>query len=474
MKKMKHVVAGVALGLSVAATSAHAVDVKVDGSQQYQTIAGFGTCLISWVPKMAKWYQEPRASETYAQTLRFNILRCNLWGAGTIGEMPVDQISYKDPNFAKDDPRTPVFIQFAKAIRKINPDVKIIGTVWSPPAWMKMNKSITDKASGAINAENYLNKKTKTDMTNRVDPKYYPEFVKWVVEMAKYYKAHGAPLYAISPANEPQFTQSFESCVWDAKDLATIIGMLGAELEKEGMGDIKIFAPETMTGYNWQGGPNQLYLEAIKANPQAWKYFDIFASHGYANGFTQDVSKNSSAQAWAVAKPYGKPYWTTEGGTGGHEWPQPIKGGGVGPALHNALVAGHASAFVPWQYAEDSRSEHNLMPLEGPDQKTWTVWQFSHFIPAGAVRVEATPEFGGINVSAYVHDKDLTIVLINPSDQEQPVTLALSNVPAVQSLEQYRTSATEGGKDVGPLKVTGGAATFTMPASCIMTLSTVK
>ena len=41
-------------------------------------------------------------------------------------------------------------VDFGRGIRKLNPDVKIIGTAWSPPAWMKVNRSIAvlgDKAA---------------------------------------------------------------------------------------------------------------------------------------------------------------------------------------------------------------------------------------------------------------------------------------------------------------------------------------
>jgi O-glycosyl hydrolase len=227
----------------------NAAEITVDAGKKYQTIEGFGTCLISWLPAMDAFYKTPEASRTYADDLRFNFLRCNLWGDGTIPRTDDPaRISHLDPAFAAKDPRTPVFLSFATAIKRINPGVHVIGTVWSPPAWMKENASITDKASGAALGETYASKKGA--LTNRVKKEYYPHFVKWLVEMAKYYRAHGVPLDAISPANEPQFTQSFESCVWTPSDLVTVIAMLGAELQKEGMGSTRIFGPESMTGFN--------------------------------------------------------------------------------------------------------------------------------------------------------------------------------------------------------------------------------
>lgn len=80
---------------------------------------------------------------------------------------------------------------------------------------MKVNKSITDKGSSAIRAGGYGANK------NRVDPKYFRHFCKWMVEYVKLHDRQGVPFYAVSPGNEVQFSQSFESCVWDDHDFVT-------------------------------------------------------------------------------------------------------------------------------------------------------------------------------------------------------------------------------------------------------------
>lgn len=459
---------GVSLFACANQSQSGTVEVVVDTTKRHQTIDGFGTCLISWEERMAEWYRRPEAAKIYAEELRFNILRCNLWGDGTIAES--NAIDHKDPAFARSDPRTPIFLQFAQAVQKYNPDLKVIGTVWSPPAWMKLNKRIVDDASGAIQGNDYLGDKggRKVEFTNRVKPELYPHFAKWLVEMVKHYEANGVRMYAVSAANEPQFTQSFESCVWTAKDLATITGMTGELLQKEGLGRVKLFAPETMTGFNWDGGPNYLYTQAMRDNPTAWRHLDIWATHGYADGVKGDVSSNSSAKFWSIIEKDKKPYWVTEGGTGGHEWPQPVGEKGVGAAIHNAFVAGNASAFVPWQYAENSRSEHNLMPLEGLNKKTHVVRHYSRYIPAGSVRVDATPGYGKVNASAFVKGDDITVVLLNTSTIPQRVSLkGIGN----RRLNVVRTSATEDSKE---LPAVGVGEVVEVPGLGIVTLTTLK
>ncbi|MBR5256608.1 MAG: glycoside hydrolase family 30 protein [Bacteroidales bacterium] len=73
-------------------------------------------------------------------------------------------------------------------IFKINPDVKIIGSPWSCPRWMKMsdNGGSYDKwTAGRLNPAHYQ--------------EYADYFVRWIKEMEK----RGYPIYAITLQNEP-------------------------------------------------------------------------------------------------------------------------------------------------------------------------------------------------------------------------------------------------------------------------------
>ena len=81
------------------------------------------------------------------------------------------------------------FFPVLEQIFKINPDVKIIGSPWSCPRWMKvaddMKSSYTAWTGGRLN------------------PKYYADyadyFVKWIKEM----EGRGFPVYAVTLQNEP-------------------------------------------------------------------------------------------------------------------------------------------------------------------------------------------------------------------------------------------------------------------------------
>jgi len=449
-------------GIFLPAVSAPATTVVVDGGRQYQTIEGFGTCLIAWTGRFRELYRTEEFQKIYVEGVGCNMLRVNMWGPTF--EKPTEdfrRIHCEDFDIEADGGRPQIFVDFGRGILKLNPDIKIIGTVWSPPSWMKMNKSITDKKSGAIRAGGY------GEFTNRVDPKYFRHFCKWMVEYVKLHDKLGVPFYAVSPGNEVQFTQSFESCVWDGRDFAAITIMLREMLNAEGYGHVKTFGPETMTSHLYEGGTGS-YVKAIKDNPDSLAALDVFASHGYEDGVKAEMSATSSRRFWDLIKETGKPFWITEGGTGGHDWPEPIQKG-IGNALHNALVAGNCSAFVPWQITESRKSTHGIMLMSEYTPKTYTAMHYSRFIRPGAVRIDAQPGFGDVQVDAFLHKDNggLAIVAINPTDQEQALNLAFKNLNVPASLKVFRTSASENLKEAGELTVDDKAAFRMTPQSIV-------
>ncbi len=464
-----HGFTAMAVAILLASAPASGAEIVVDTARQYQTIEGFGTCLISWQGRYRQLYRTEEFQRVYVNDLGFNMLRGNLWGP--VCPNPVEDwrdIRWQDFDMSVDGGRGQIFIDFGKGIRKLDPDVKIIGTVWSPPPWMKVTGQVTDTQSNAVRAHSY------GEIANRVKPDYYMHFARWLVEMVKLHEAAGAPLYAVSPGNEVQFTQRFESCVWNGEDYARIVGILGRMLEEEGYGHVKIFGPETMTSHFYEGGTPD-YIRAIMSDPAAAEQLDVFATHGYAdNGFEAEMSANSSRQFWDLVQEYGKPFWITEGGTGGHDWPEPLLNG-VATGIHNALVAGNVSAYVPWQVI-GSRDTHHLMVYRRGEvtytPKTYAVLHYSRFIRPGAVRVDASPAYGAVQASAFGHEAGgaLTVVLLNPGEDEQPVSVRFAQDPRVRTMQLHRTSATEGMKRLADVPVEGGCVQLRLPPLSMVTL----
>jgi O-glycosyl hydrolase len=259
--------------------------------------------------------------------------------------------------------------------------------------------------------------------------------------------------------------------VWSGQDLVTIIGMLSDTLREEGYGHVKIFAPETMTSHMYPGGTGD-YVKMIMADEKAAAAIGAYATHGYEDGVKEEMSANSSRVFWNLIKDTGKPFWITEGGTGGHDWPVPIQKG-VALAIHNALVAGNCSAFVPWQISERDRSTHALMHMSQYTPKTFAAMHYTKFVKPGAERVEAEPGFSPVMTGAFHHAKDgvLSLVIINSTNAEQPLNIVFENISGLKTMKQYRTSATENLKEIGEVKVENGKAALDIPALSMITLT---
>ena len=75
---------------------------------------------------------------------------------------------------------------------------KVFATPWTPPAWMKTNNSLV---GGSLDTNNYV------------------AFAAYLKSFADTMANNGAPLYAVSVQNEPDFNASYQSCLWNGTSI---------------------------------------------------------------------------------------------------------------------------------------------------------------------------------------------------------------------------------------------------------------
>ncbi|MHC4541688.1 MAG: hypothetical protein ACYS74_18220, partial [Planctomycetota bacterium] len=128
---------------------------------------------------------------------------------------------------------------------------------------------------------------------------------------------------------------------------------------------------------------------------------------------------------------------------------------------------------VPWQITESRESIHAMMVMDRYTPKTYTAMHYSKFIRPGARRIDAQPGFGTVQVGVFLHEKnnDLTIVAINPTPQNQTLSLTFRNLDGLASLKAYRTSASENLQDAGQVAVNDNKTAFEMTPESIVTFS---
>ena len=68
---------------------------------------------------------------------------------------------------------------------RLNPDVKLMGSPWSPPGWMKTSGSM---------------------IGGELKPEYYSVYANYFVRYIQGYEANGLPIYAITPQNEALYS----------------------------------------------------------------------------------------------------------------------------------------------------------------------------------------------------------------------------------------------------------------------------
>jgi len=459
--------------------------VEVNAAQKFQTIDGFGTATYCYNKTDHEIYAKPEFQKLVVEDLGLSMIRFEIVPAHfKVVEKP-EQISRNDFLFDGKVEGVPVnektgkplygptkgvipCLEFIAALRKLNPEIKVVPSVWSPPYWMKTKVGVS---GGSLR------------------PECYEHYARYLAEWVRFVKEkYGIELYALSPQNELEFVEPYNSCVYKPEEFAAIVKVIGQTFKKEGL-NVKLFGPEDMTHY----GPRTVrFIKAVEEDPAAKPLLNILATHGYSDGIQSTGSVQENADFWGLIKDYGKPYWQTETGPGAADdrWNDGGPDGtvtnaksgklaegalsSVGGRIHYALAYGQASAWLFWQVTEPKPSIHGLMVLDKPGKRYYVAKQFWRYIRPGAVRIAAGPDGGdkGVCLTAYQHprDKTVTVVLLNRSDDNVKATVALKTDIPVAAFDTFRTSLKEDCAAVGKTTIAGGKAILTLPPRSVVTL----
>lgn len=181
--------------LSFGTTANTNATILVDTAQAMQTVDGFGftltggsAALINNVSSDVKANLLQELFGTGANSIGISYLRISIGASDlsattfsyddlTAGQISDTTLSNFNLNASDAD-----LIPLLKQILAINPAIKILGSPWSAPAWMKDNNSFT---GGSL------------------QPKYYNLYARYLVKYIQQMKALGITIDAITPQNEP-------------------------------------------------------------------------------------------------------------------------------------------------------------------------------------------------------------------------------------------------------------------------------
>ena len=385
--------------------------ITVSDAKKYQTIDGFGASLTD----SSAWLLYTKLTpETRAETMRalfdpksgigVSMLRQPM-GAS---DLALNDYSYDDMPAGQSDPELRHFsIEHDNAYilpsvldaLKLNPQIKVIATPWSPPGWMK--------TSGAL-------------IGGAVKPSAYPALANYFVKFVNAYESAGVPIYGLTMQNEPLYVpDNYTGMSFSAEQQADFLGNhLGPALEKANL------HPKVMVyDHNWD---HPEYPTTVLNDPAAAKYAAGTAWHCYGG----DVD----AQSEVHNKFPNKDAWLTEcsGGT----WQ---KGNLLAEAAHLVISSTRnwAKSVILWNIALDQNNGPNTGGCDkcrgfvtvdtsrSPAEVTRTVdyyavGQASRFVHPGAVRID-TNAFEKLEDVAFLNpDGSIALLVLNQADTPLP------------------------------------------------------
>ena len=253
----------------------------------YQTMDGFGAAITgSTCYNLSLMTKENRAKflkETFSPTegFGFSYIRISIG----CSDFSLSEYTCCDKkgieNFGLTMEETKYIIPTLKEILAIYPSIKILGSPWTCPKWMKVN--------------NLSEKKTFDSWTSgQLNPDYYQDYATYFVKWIQAFEAENIHIYSITPQNEPLNRKNSASLYmgWEEeKDF--IKTALGPKMKEAGL-KTKIYAFDH--NYNYDNiSSQQGYPLNIYADDEASQYITGAAYHNY--GGSRSELNNIQKQA---------------------------------------------------------------------------------------------------------------------------------------------------------------------------------
>ncbi len=379
------------------------VVIEVDEGTSYQEMIGFGAAMTDasayLIQNKLGSHRDAILRELFGRNpgIGLSFLRVPM-GAS---DFSTRHYSYDDMPPGQSDPTLARFTIDADRAEKLpalktalamNPQLKIVGSPWSAPAWMKTTGSL---------------------IKGTLRPEYYDSFAQYFLKFVKAYSAEGVPIFAVTMQNEPAFEpDNYPGMRLDPPVRAEVIGKhVGPLFERSGI-KTRILDWD----HNWDLPSSPL---AVLADSAARKYVGGVAWHCYAG----DVGAQNQVH---TAYPAIDVYFTE---CSGGDW--------AGVFADNlkfdvgTLIIGStrdwAKGVALWNLALDENDGPHLggcgncrgvitinsaTGLVTRNVEYYALAHASEFVRPGAHRIASSTDVGGLQTVAFKNADDETKVLI--------------------------------------------------------------
>ncbi|UYB53730.1 glycosyl hydrolase [Xanthomonas sp. AM6] len=392
-------------------------DIRIDAAARRQRMLGFGASITdssAWVLQ-----QLPPARRDALMRELFGRADGGLglsFARLTIGASDFSRRHYSlddTPDNAPDPalahfsiaPNRDDVLPVARQALAINPDLKIMASPWSAPAWMK--------SSGSL-------------IGGTLKPEHYDAFARYLLRYVDAYAQAGVPIFALTLQNEPGFTPpDYPGMRLDAAQRAQLIGRhLGPLLDARG-GAPLIFDWD----HNWDQPQEPL---AVLADAQARRHVAGVAWHCYAG----DPAAQSPVQA---AHPDKDAYMTE---CSGGDW-EPLRSGGLTLQARRLIVQSvrhGARGVLFWNLALDLQGGphaggcgtcRGVVDIDPRGERVvrsdeyYALAHASRFVRPQAWRIDSSEGGEGMDNVAFLNpDGARVLVVVNSADRARVVTVA--------------------------------------------------
>ncbi|WP_242434720.1 glycoside hydrolase family 30 protein [Hymenobacter amundsenii] len=361
--------------------------IVVDTTQTFQTMEGFGYTLTGGSAQVMSRMSAPARAglikelfATDSTSLGVSYLRVSI-GASDLNDQvyTYDESPTPDPTLANFSlkPDEAYFIPVLKEILAVNPAIKIMGSPWTAPLWMKTNGN---SVGGSLK------------------PEYYPAYAQYFVKYIKGMAAAGITIDAVTLQNEPLYGGNNPSMLMQADEQATFIkNHVGPAFQAAGI-KTKIICYD-------HNADKPEYPLAVLGDPAAYPFVEGSAFHLYGGDIDALTRVHNAYPNKGV---YFTEQWTQAPGNLAGDLPYHVKNLEIGAPRN------WSRNVLEWNLANDaSYGPHTpggcteclgAVTIAG-NQVTrnpayYSVAHSSKFVRPGSVRV-ATNEPAGLSNVAY-------------------------------------------------------------------------
>jgi glucosylceramidase len=378
--------------------------IAVDTTRTYQTMDGFGYTLTGGsayvMSQMAASNRAALVRELFANdssSIGVSYLRISI-GASDLSSSvyTYDDSGTPDPTLANFSlaPEQAYFIPVLKEILAVNPNIKILGSPWTAPSWMKSNNS---PVGGSLL------------------PQYYDAYARYFVKYVQGMQSAGIPIDAVTLQNEPLYGGNNPSMLMTGSEQATFIrNNVGPAFRAAGL-STKIIA--------YDHNPDQAglsFVSTVLSDAAASAFVDGSAFHLYGGSIN---ALGGVHDQFPTKNIYFTEQWTQAPGTASF-------GGDLGYHVANLEIGAPRNwsrNVLEWNLASDQNyGPHTpggcteclgAVTINGNNVSRnvayYTVAHSSKFVPAGSVRVATNLPANLPNVAYKTPGGKRVLVVLN-------------------------------------------------------------